>query len=119
MKQIIKAIVKRALPVVVAMLLLIQPVCAFASDLTISDTLNRRSYLTDSNYFVEFTSKTRSRSIRMMEGDYALVSPFHRVNTDYLSYSLSAIDCSDPSVVSVSFDREDNGLLGLKLHALS
>ena len=118
MKQIRNRWMRRILPALFALLLVLQPVGAFASERTISDTLNRWTFLSDTGACIEFKSNTSSRDIRMMEGDYVIVSPFHRVNTNYLSYSLQDVACSDPSVVSVSYKKESGGELGLKLHAL-
>lgn len=110
--------IKRLLACIMAAILLLQPMGACASDLKIADTLKFFALVTDTNLKVEFTSTTTSRSLTLQEGDYVEILPIHKVNPKYLSYNLQSVQCSDPSVVGVSFERTSEGQLGLKLHAL-
>lgn len=118
MKQTIKRKMKQVFAGILILLLFSQStLCVYASNRNISPKLYNYSYLSDTLMYVEFKTNQSSWNLSLTEGDYAIISPIHGVDTNYLSYDLQDAESSDSSVVSVSYQKKEDGKLGLKLHA--
>lgn len=110
---------RRAVAILLACLLMMTFLAnAQASSRNIPDSLKRHSYLTDTFETAELTSRTRTRKLTMEEGEYVTIAPIHKIRVNYLSYSLNSISNSNPGVVGVKFIQQEDGKLGLSLHAI-